>query len=115
MLDNIDKKNPFRTPENYFENFHKEMMCKIQQNPEAKIIPLWRKIAPWASVAAVLGGIIFTVATLINNTIEQPIADNDYAIEQPEKVFASSSEDEDFYLYLEDLVAKDSFYETINF
>ncbi|GAB6012860.1 hypothetical protein [Viscerimonas tarda] len=90
-------------------------MSRIEQEPRAKIVPLWRKIVPWTAVAAVLGGIILTTGILVNNT-EPQMADADFATKQQnEAVYASSSEDEDFYLYLEDQVAKDSYYSTINF
>lgn len=115
MLNNIDKKNPFKVPENYFEDFHKNMMSKISEEPKAvKIVPLWRKVIPWASVAAVLGGIIILAGILTDNS-EPQIADSNFITDQTEKVYASSAEDDDFYLFLEDEVIKDSYYSAINF
>ena len=101
MLDNFDKKkNPFKVPENYFENFNAEIMGKlpVKEAEKTKIIPLWRKVLPWTAVAAVFCGVIFSTGIL-----------NQKAATEPEPVVASaiaSSEEEDYYLFLEDEVAK---------
>lgn len=59
MLNNLDKKtNPFKVPENYFENFKTEMMDKLPEKKAIKVVPLWKKVLPWASVAAVFIGVV---------------------------------------------------------
>jgi hypothetical protein len=117
MLDNINKKNPFRVPENYFEDFHTNMMTKITQESKAKIVPLWMRLASWSAVAAAFVGIIIAVGFLKTTPAadRQTAETGNAAATQPEKVYASSSEDEDFYLYLENQVAKQSYYTAVNF
>jgi len=59
-LNNSDKKaNPFKVPENYFENFKTEMMDKLPEKKQIKTVPLWRKVLPWTAVAAVFSGIMY--------------------------------------------------------
>ncbi|GHT35303.1 hypothetical protein FACS189434_12920 [Bacteroidia bacterium] len=50
----IGNKNPFRVPENYFENFAAAMEQKIlaESQAKSKIIPLYRKIKPLYYIAA---------------------------------------------------------------
>jgi hypothetical protein len=117
MLNDINQKNPFNVPENYFENFHKAMMSRIAQEPKAKIVPLWRKVSSWAAVAATLVGVMVLISIFNAPNISLQTAESDTTTSKTEdKVLVStSSDDEDFYLYLENQVAKQSYYSTINF
>lgn len=62
-LKNIDKGNPFKVPENYFETLHFEVMNKIDQQsiqplePCAQEISLWQKMKPALYLAAMFIGI----------------------------------------------------------
>lgn len=108
MLDSFDKKkNPFKVPENYFENFNASIMEKLpEKKTSAKIVPLWKKVLPWTAVAAVLCGIILNWNTITDRQQTQLIAEQET---QPVKTsvnttgLASVSE-EDFYLFVEDQV-----------
>lgn len=101
MLNKVDRnKNPFQVPENYFENFNTEIMSKLpeKQVEKAKIVPLWKKVLPWTAVAAVFCGVIFSTGILKNNTSSEPAPSVSTAL--------ASSEEEDYYLFLEDEVVK---------
>ncbi len=114
MLENIDKKNPFRAPENYFEDFHADIMNKISEEPKAKIVPLWKRVIPWASVAAVVTGAILSIGIFTDapsDKTAQSVADTEFS----PVIYASTVEEDDFFLYLEDELIKDSYYETIGY
>lgn len=101
MLNSVDKnKNPFKVPDNYFENFNTEIMSKLpeKETPRAKIVPLWKKVMPWAAAAAVFCGVIFSTGILDTSTTSDPVS-------VASSVYASSDE-EDYYLFLEDEVVK---------
>lgn len=108
MLENIDKnKNPFKVPENYFENFNADIMSKLptKEEKKAKIVPLWRKVVPWTAVAAVFFGVLFMTGVFKQGT----------SFMQPNSVMtsgvASSSLEDDYFLFLEDEVADANFRE----
>jgi hypothetical protein len=109
MLDNFDKnKNPFKIPENYFENFNAEIMDKlpVKNIQKVKIVPLWKKVIPWTAVAAVFGGVLYLTG-ILNHT--STISDPTMIAEQPESVIASgiaSSDEDDYYAFLEEEVDK---------
>jgi len=107
MLDNFDKnKNPFKIPENYFENFNNEIMGKLPEKEieKAKIVPLWKKIVPWTAVAAAFFGILFTTGVFNRSTVADPtaIGGHDTVISSG---IASSSIEDDYFLFIEDEVA----------
>ncbi len=101
MLDSFDKnKNPFKVPENYFENFNAEIMSKLPEKKTegVKIVPLWKKAIPWTAAAAVFCGVIISTGILNKSTTSDPAP-------VVSSVLASSDE-EDYYLFLEDEVVK---------
>lgn len=103
MLENIDKnKNPFKVPENYFENFNSEMMDKLptKEEKKTKIVSLWRKIVPWTAVAAMLFGALF-----MTGVIKQGTTDSMQLNSIISSSIASNSLEEDYFLFLEDEVA----------
>lgn len=113
MLDNINKKEPFGVPENYFDNFHKELMDKIPQEKRNNVVPLWKKIVPWTAIAAALTGIILTVGIYTDKPAPQLSSnDTENGISDKKDMFASTDED-DFYLFLEDEAARQAYNEVV--
>ncbi|NDW19370.1 hypothetical protein D0T53_10665 [Dysgonomonas sp. 216] len=113
MLENVNKKAPFKVPENYFDNFQKELLDKIPKERRSKVIvPLWKKIMPWVAVAAVMGGIIF-YANIQDNDSEVNLQLTNVGLNQKvlgdQSVYASA-DDEDFYLFLEDEATRQAIY-----
>lgn len=75
-LNNSDKKvNPFKVPENYFENFKMEMIDMLPEKKQTKTIPLWKKALPWTAVAAIFGGIMFYSGILNHSSSNVRITD----------------------------------------
>lgn len=113
MLNNIEKNNPFRVPENYFQNFNEEIMNKLPEKKEQKkVVPLWRSLGKWVAAAAVVSGI----AILGNNYMENHTPEiNNFSKEN--SIYADenlASVENDYYQFLEDeatqLVYKDAVY-----
>lgn len=102
MLEKFDKNtNPFKVPENYFEDFNKNIMEQLpdKKTEKAKIVPLWRKIAPWTAIAAALIGVVFYVGLTFNTSSsdENPWGNN--------YVAANTAEDEMFQYMEEEVIA----------
>ena len=73
-LDEIEKQNPFKVPENYFTDFNREIMNKL---PEKEIVPpqkvtMWQKTKPWIYMAAMFIGFYL----IINFLVQQPPKEN---------------------------------------
>lgn len=114
MLENNNKNNPFRVPENYFDNFHKEMMNKIESTGEkAKIVPLWKKVLPWSAIAAAVCGIIFSVNIFMNSTESSDLLSSSTDKVQKGSDSYNLSEEDYFMMYLEDEANYDSYNDVI--
>lgn len=110
MLDNLNKnKNPFKVPENYFQNFNAEIMDKLpaKEDTVVKKVPLWKKVVPWTAVAAAFVGVLFLTGVLDRSVAIDPntaVSDNDG---QTSEFGVTLSDDEDiYYAFLEDEVLK---------
>ncbi|MBD8389910.1 hypothetical protein [Dysgonomonas sp. BGC7] len=115
MLNHIDEnKNPFKVPENYFQNFNAEIMDKLpaKEANKGKIVPLWKKVIPWTAVAAVFAGVLFLTG-VFNRTTVNP----DTTAHQPESAItnglASTEDEEYYYSFIEDEVVKAKYKEMI--
>ncbi|MDH6356093.1 negative regulator of sigma E activity [Dysgonomonas sp. PH5-45] len=115
-LNNINKNNPFKVPENYFEDFSKEIMSQLpEKETRNKVVPLWKKVVPWAAVAAMFVGIISTVGIFNNNSGLNPTSPKDATQQQ---AMLSETDEEDFYKYIQDEAAEsiyiDALYSEVN-
>ncbi|NDV79128.1 hypothetical protein [Dysgonomonas sp. 511] len=108
MLNDIDKnKNPFKVPENYFRDFNLEIMDKLPAKEERrKVVPLWKKLAPWTAVAAAFIGVLFLTGVFDATSTTSP----DIAAAQPDSVIsqgmAYSDDEEYYYAFLEEEVTR---------
>lgn len=68
-LDSFDKKNPFSTPEGYFESFEEKMMAKINEEKPAKPKVI-QMVKPYLYIAAG-----FLLLFTIGITVLKPFAD----------------------------------------
>lgn len=109
MLNNFDKnKSPFKVPENYFRDFNSGIMDKLPQKelPKAKIVPLWRRIAPWTAVAAAFCGVLFMLGVFDKGTLSDSDAFADSkGLVANSGIAVSSSMEDDYFSFLEDEVA----------
>ncbi|MFV0539099.1 MAG: hypothetical protein ACK5M3_17300 [Dysgonomonas sp.] len=113
MLDNLDKnKNPFKVPENYFQNFNAEIMEKLpaKEIKTAKIVPLWKKVIPWTAVAAAFVGILFLTGILDQGSQSDP---DSIPVTVSTSGIASSEEEDFYYSFLENEVVKAKYKEML--
>ena len=106
LMQQYGKKQPFATPEGYFESFHEQLMSRLPETeptaaPTVKVT-LMTRIKPWIYTAAMFMGIIFMVqgimyvqqAQMTNNSI----AFEDIYTEEADRFMYSSLYDE-YVLY----------------
>jgi len=68
-IDEDDKLNTgFKAPDAYFNSFAERLMAQLPQQPEVKVVPLYRRLPVWLSAAALFllllgGGLFFTFNT----------------------------------------------------
>ena len=59
------KRNPFRVPENYFEELNGRILQATAEKPAAKKVLIIKMIRPWLSLAAIIAGVaVLTMAVL---------------------------------------------------
>lgn len=63
-LEEYNKTNPFKVPENYFDNFNIEIMDMLSQKEKIKKTLFWKKALPWAGIAAIFCGVILSTGIL---------------------------------------------------
>jgi len=100
MLENKDKKNPFSVPENYFQNFHDEIMNNLpaKEADKKKTIPLWKTVSRWTAIAAAVTGMAFVGIHYINTNTRQSVNTDPTTISDGN----IESVENDYYLFLED-------------
>lgn len=68
LLRKVGTGNPFRVPDQYFEDFTQELMNKL---PEKEPIPLleeptlWERVKPWIYMTAMFCGIMLSVRVFV--------------------------------------------------
>ena len=69
LMQQYGKKQPFATPEGYFESFHEQLMSQLPETAPAvepaDKVTLMTRIKPWLYMAAMFAGIIFMVQGLM--------------------------------------------------
>ena len=120
-LNEIDKRNPFTVPENYFTRFNEEIMNRLPEKEivKPKTVSMWDKAKPWVYMAAMFLGIFFTIQLLTKNTESQQDRVNQVATLQSTQSTQFTDDywstvqisEEEFYQYLEDQLVKDGYYD----
>jgi len=114
LLKDINKVEPFRTPEGYFENFVGGIMSQLPNvvQEETKSVGLWTKVRPWIYMAAMIAGLALMIRVFTVSQSQQGI--KSYA--SGGLNLTSSSDIDEFYGYYEDGLARlaydDAFYST---
>lgn len=117
-LSDIHDKNPFRVPENYFEEFTEKIMTQL---PEKEFvaphkITIWEKVKPWVYMAAMFAGLFFTIQFITRNAQNSAIKPSALINTQTQNDTywntVQISEDE-FYRYLEDQLIEESYYDYV--
>ena len=68
ILRKVGTKNPFRVPENYFEDFTQELMSKLPEKETMPISPeptIWQRVKPWLYMTAMFMGIMLSVRIFV--------------------------------------------------
>lgn len=104
--------NPFSVPEGYFENFGRELMEKLPEQPTYTLRPQtttsrWHRLRPWCYAAAMCGGILFAgVRFWLHQSDKQTVIANgkqSYSQEYLEDAIMNSRMDDySVYCYLND-------------
>jgi len=116
-LTDFVKREPFKTPDGYFDSLTSEIMAKLPDRVVESpiVLSFWQRLQPWVYMAAMFVGIALMVRLFVNNPEQkrQDILKN-YASQGLN--LSSSSDIDDFYRYYEDGLAKiiydDTFYDT---
>lgn len=95
-LDELKGENPFKVPENYFEEFNKRIMEQLPEisKPEAKKVSLFHRVRPLLYAAVFLGILL----------VGKVFFDMNYKSEESSEdlIVKSSENDLDYLDYLED-------------
>jgi hypothetical protein len=111
-LEDIVKRDPFKVPEGYFDNFTSGLMSRLpeRQPQPIKAVSLWDKVKPWVYMAAMFIGISLTIKLFTN--IPGKVNNLDLYTEKSMNI-AVDSDIEDYYNYYEDDLANIYFDDTI--
>lgn len=120
-LEDIEKTDPFKVPENYFEQVNQEIMNRLPEKsiPQPQVVPLREKVKPWIYMAAMFVGLFFAIQFLIKNQgnqSDQSSALSDSGIQsttiRPDKYWSTVEvTEEEFFQYLEDQLMEDQYYD----
>lgn len=65
LKDKVGTENPFRVPEGYFDAFQQQLLASLPERAAAESVPvrvpIWTKLCPWLSAAAVVCGVVLAV------------------------------------------------------
>ena len=68
ILRKVGTQNPFRVPENYFEDFTQELMNKLPEKEPIQYLSeptLWQRVKPWIYMTAMFVGIMLSVRIFV--------------------------------------------------
>lgn len=116
-LDDIDKKVPFKVPENYFYQFNQSIMAKL---PEKEVtihrkVTFWEKTKPWVYMAAMFIGLLFTIKILTTSTTNLPFVNNtsDNSLSQQDYWGGVKISEEEFFDYVETQFVDENYYDLV--
>lgn len=117
-LNNIEKKNPFRVPDGYFEEFNKNIMERLPEKEQvATKVSLWKMAEPWLYLAAMFVGGYLMIQVFMTATGNSPkdnvVADNKTATTEIEDWSNIQISEEEFYQYLEEQLVNDGYYDYV--
>ncbi len=121
-LQDIDNsKNPFEVPDDYFAQFHKEIMDKLPEKEFTvpKKVTMWDKVKPWVYMAAMFIGLYITINFLTDNRNDANSASNPMVVEQMNSGSTNQSDywstinitEEEFYQYLESQLIEEGYFD----
>lgn len=103
ILRKVGTGNPFRVPDQYFEDFTQELMNKLPEKEPMTSMPeitLWQRVKPWIYMTAMFCGIMLSVKIFVGN----PSKDEFPAISQTE---VENLPDEDLEIMIDRIMMDD--------
>ena len=70
LLRKVGTGNPFRVPDQYFEDFTQELMNKLPEKEPMTSMPeitFWQRVKPWIYMTAMFCGIMLSVKIFVGN------------------------------------------------
>ena len=73
LLNRCGRKNAFKVPDGYFEDFAGQLMDKLPENSfvEVPAVTLWGRVRPWVYMAAMFCGIMLMVRMFVGEKNSQ--------------------------------------------
>ena len=74
LLRKAGTKNPFNVPDQYFENFTRELMNQLPEKENIPSMPEltpWQRVKPWVYMAAMFFGIMLSVRVFVNPSLNE--------------------------------------------
>jgi hypothetical protein len=108
LIEKFGKKNQFKVPEGYFENFTNNLMDKLppkEIGPEPKITT-WQRIKPWIYMTAMFCGLMLSVKVIIekpeneNSTLTEKSTDEFSDAELEIMIDNTMTDDYSLYTYI---------------
>ena len=103
LLRKVGTGNPFRVPDQYFEDFTQELMNKLPEKEPMTSMPeitLWQRVKPWIYMTAMFCGIMLSVKIFVGN----PSKDEFPVISQTE---VENLPDEDLEIMIDHIMMDD--------
>ncbi len=112
-LSEIDKRNPFTVPEDYFSRFNEDIMARLpeKETVKPKRVSMWDKAKPWVYMAAMFMGIFFAIQLLTRNTANQVTTIPSSTQFTDDYWSTVQITEEEFYQYLEEQLVNDGYYD----
>ncbi len=115
-LNDIEYRNPFTVPENYFATISDKIMAELphKEVPQPIKVTMWDKVKPWIYMAAMFVGIYFSIQLLHKKTpiIFENQYNNNNAIMAGDSYWSNVQVSEvEFYEYLEEQLVNDGYYD----
>lgn len=117
-LADINKKVPFKVPENYFPQFNESIMAMLPEKvvEPVKPISLWDKSKTWVYMAAMFLGLIFTMKVLVTTTDTSNKVNNtaSTSLSQEDNWNDVKISEEEFFDYIETQFVDENYYNLVN-
>ena len=114
-LADIDKKVPFKVPNNYFSQFNESIMTMLPEKatPQVHKITMWNRMKPWVYMAAMFLGLFFSIKVLTTNTSTNRGNTAEASISKQSYWKGVEISEEDFFDYVETQYVEENYYNLV--
>ncbi len=120
-LQEIDKTNPFKVPEDYFSKFNEEIMDLLPEKEfvAPQTVTMWDRVKPWVYMAAMFVGLYFTINFLMKSGRDANDINIQTVVQQTPEDFTNTDNywstvqitEEEFYRYIEEQLIDDGYFD----